>query len=273
MKKRLICGAIGTFFLTAASAQTVVLSEDFEAGMPAGWTIVIQDTFDVHPDIAIPEPGYIDGWTIADNPNDTTDEVAAAASWFDPAGRADRWLITPSFAVEGYGNFLSWEAKSHDPSFQDGYYVLVSTTDNQIASFTDTIAAIGFEESEWISREVNLSEKGYADQTIYIAFVLRSIDAFKLYIDDIEARVEDPLGINEPAETEIALYPNPATDHIAVQAENVKTIRIVGLNGQQLLQQDVISGEQIDVSGLAQGTYIAEVETAKGIARSRFVKR
>jgi hypothetical protein len=269
MKKTVLCGVLSTCFLTAASAQTTILSEDFEQGIPGSWTIVINDTNTV--DSSVVE--FAPGWITLPDPDNPEDTVAGATSFFEEPAEADRWLISPAFTVGAYGNFLKWEARSHDPSWQDGYYVFVSTSDTQLSSFTDTIATIGFEQSEWMEWEVNLSDKGYNNQTIHIAFVLRSYDAYKLYLDDIHVRMEDPVGIEEmAAQPNIQLYPNPATDFVVVKGDQVGNVTIYTMNGKRVLHQQIVSGQQISVAHLQPGTYIVETQTANGIARKKLVK-
>lgn len=270
MKKIVLCAVVSTCFLTFVSAQITVLSEDFEQGIPASWTIVINDTNTVDTSVA----EFAPGWIAVAEPADTANIVAGATSYFRYPAEADRWLILPAFTVGGYGNFIKWQARSQDPSYQDGYYVMVSTTDDQLASFTDTIATLGFENPDWTDREVNLSDKGYSNQTIHVAFRLRSYDAYKLYVDNIHARIDDPLGINElAAEPTIQLYPNPATDALTIKGEQVESVRILNMNGQLIQEQQLISGGTINVSRLEAGTYFVEVKTAKGTGHSKFMKR
>ena len=170
MKKILICGVLSTCFLATVTAQTVVLDEDFQQGIPGGWTIVVNDTNTLDPSVIEFAPGWI---SLAD-PDNTTDTVAGASSFFTEPAEADRWLITPALTMGAYGNYVQWNARSHDPSYPDGYYVMVSTTDTQISSFTDTVDTLGFENPDWTTRLVNLSDEGYTNQTIYIGFRLRS---------------------------------------------------------------------------------------------------
>lgn len=269
MKKLVITGVLSTCFLTAASAQTIVFNEDFQQGIPGSWTIIVNDTSTV--DSSVIE--FAPGWIALADPENTTDTVAGATSFFTEPAEADRWLITPAFTVGAYGNFIKWQARSHDPSYLDGYYVMVSTTDNQIASFTDTIATLGNENAEWTEREVDLVAKGFANQTIRVAFVLRSYDAFKLYIDDVEVRIDDPVGLEEQTAVDFALYPNPATEIITIKCEDAISIRIFQMDGQLVGEQSLLATQQVDIANLVAGTYLVEVVTSNGIGRSRMVKK
>ena len=89
---------------------------------------------------------FTSAWITTIDPIDSTDTIAASTSYFSPAGTASRWLITPQLSLGAFGNYINWNARSHDPSFPDDYLVLVSTTDSQITSFTDTIGNINEED-------------------------------------------------------------------------------------------------------------------------------
>ena len=270
MKKIAIYGVLSTCFLTSLSAQTVVIDEDFQQGIPGSWSIVINDTNTLDSTVIVQfEPG----WVALPDPDNTADTVAGSCSFFtEPAG-ADRWLITPAFTVGAYGNFLAWKAKSHDPSYLDGYYVMISTTDNQTASFTDTLATVAFENSEWTEYRVDLSALDYINQTIHVGFRLRSYDKFKLYLDSVNITINDPVGIDELSAIAIELAPNPATTSFFIQGEALQSVQIIGLNGQLVLEQLISAEQPIDISHLVAGTYIVEVRTANGIGRERLVKR
>ncbi|MEY3968034.1 MAG: hypothetical protein RL137_939 [Bacteroidota bacterium] len=213
-------------------AQTNLLSTDFQSGIPSNYTLLNIDAQAPHPQVLEFESGWI---TVAD-PENSLDTVAAVSSYFEIADTANRWLITPQLQLGSFGNFISWEAKSHDPSFPDDYLVLVSTTTADPAAFTDTIGNVQQENFEWTFREANLSEAGYNDSTIYVAFVLRTYDGFKLYLDDIEVRKDDPVGLQAHPTLQLEVYPNPSTDLIYIQSdEKIDLIELRNLNGQLLM--------------------------------------
>lgn len=278
MRTVAFCGVLSTFFIFSSQAQTVILDEDFQgATIPVNWTVSVIDTF--HVDTSVNDDNvnsnldFDNGWITLADPDNVTDTIVGASSFFTTPGQADRWLITPPLALGAYGNFLTWNARSHDPSYQDGYYVMVSTTDNQIASFTDTIVSIGFEDSEWQSRSFNLSNEGYNNQTIYIGFRLRSYDKFKLYLDDIQVRKDDPVGIAEQSNDQLLLYPNPASESIRVQGNDLISMRILSANGQEVLATTLNGSAPVSVAHLPAGVYIVAVTTQSGVSYKRMVKK
>lgn len=253
-------------FSIGISAQTVIFSTDFQQGMPANYTIVDNDGNTPDPTVA----EFTSAWITLVDPENALDTVAASTSFFTALDSASRWMITPPLALGAFGNFIQWNAKSHDPSFPDNYLVLVSSTDNQIASFTDTIGFIEEENFEWTNREVNLFTQGYHDQTIYVAFVNVTLDGFKLYIDDIEVRKEDPVGLQEPDVVLNTVYPNPATDVIHVSStEKIEQLELLDLNGLRVLTS---STSFMNVEALPTGIYLVRY-TVNGVTKTQRISK
>lgn len=252
---------------TQGFSQTDLLVTDFQTGIPLSYSIVDNDGLTPHAQVS----EYASAWITVEDPENPSDTVAASTSYFTSPGTASRWLITPSLSLGAFGNFLEWDAKSHDASFPDDYLVLVSTTDAQIASFTDTIGYIIEENAEWTLRTANLSEEGYDGQTIYVAFVNVTEDGFKLYIDDIRVWKEDPVSVQEnDIHTAISVYPNPSNGIIHVKSESViDKISLFNSNGQMLLQSNE---KQLNIEAFPAGIYFLHVESAQKVKTIKIVK-
>ncbi|MEM7038767.1 MAG: T9SS type A sorting domain-containing protein, partial [Bacteroidota bacterium] len=69
------------------------------------------------------------------------------------------------------------------------------------------------------------------------------------------------------------LYPNPARDHFAIQSKEKgpHSVRIFDLQGRLLMAKIVLEGEQIAISDLVPGTYVAEVGSGATRIRHRLV--
>jgi len=255
-----------TLLGTQAFAQTEIYNEDFQSGLPVAYTLVDNDGFT--PNLAVAE--YTSAWIELTDPADANDTIVGSTSYFDPVGQADRWLITPAISLGAYGNIAYWEAKSHDASFPDDYIVLVSKTDVQLSSFADTLLMVNSELPDWTAHDGNLSDLGLDNETVYLAFVNRTEDGFKLYLDDIRVEMEDPSGINELEAVQIKVSPNPSSDVIYISGmQSIKEVNIISVSG-QVLQQS--STEMVDLSSLESGRYIVEVKNDSQIARTLIVK-
>ncbi len=248
--------------------QIEIYNEDFEtAGIPASFTIVDNDG--LTPNASVSE--YTDAWINKVDPLDPMNTVASSTSYFEPIGEASRWLITPSIVLGPTGNVLFWDALSHDPSFPDGYRILVSRTDTQLASFTDTLFfVIGELADEWHTRQASLGSIGLDGETVHIAFINETDNGFKLYIDNIRVEKENFLAIDEFNELNLIVYPNPAQNSIAIKnMPQDAYIQVIGMDGKLILSS---SHSTIDISSLTSGKYIVELISNTHISRTSFVK-
>lgn len=264
MNRILLALLLGT--TVNATAQTSVYSEDFQNGLPVSYTIVDNDM--QTPDASTSD--FTDAWIELVDPDNPMDTIVGSTSYFSPIGRADRWLITPPIALGAFGNILKWEAKSHDASYLDGYDVYISVTDTDLTSFIDTLGAVTFENAAWTSREINLSDAGYNNQTVHIAFVNRTYDGFKLYLDDIEMVIEDPVGVSENNLDEISIYPNPSNGVLNVSNGYSATVTVRSMTGAKVYSGQ---GGTHDLGELNQGVYIVEINKDGATKTVRWIKK
>jgi hypothetical protein len=267
IKISILCFII--FIFHFGSAQSTLLSTDFQSGIPLSFSILDQDANSEDPSMT--EFLNQSAWIGFSDPDSATNFVAAATSYFSPIDTANRWLITPSMTLGSFGNRITWKAKSHDPSYPDDYLVLISHTDASITSFTDTIGSIEEENFEWTTRTVDLSQKGYDDSTVYVAFVLRTFDGFKLYIDDILVEKDiDANAVETPSELEISVYPNPCKSLLNIQGINGPFTGEIRSIQQQLLQ--IIDSTEVNVENLPSGVFILNLKTENQLITKRFIK-
>ena len=253
-------------FSSELTAQIELINIDFQSGIPSNFTIVDADSNT--PDIQVSE--FTSAWIAYDDPDSTANKVAASTSFFSVEDTASRWLITPALQLGTFGNYVSWNAKSHDPSFPDDYYVFVSTTGTQPSDFVDTIGYIEEENFEWTNREVNLSLEGFNSQQIYIAFVNRTYDGFKLYIDDIKVRKEDPVSVSELTDLRFKVYPNPFQNQLTIESEEaIDAIRLFSINGTLLLET---SDKNLDLTHFEKGYYFVQITNGAKIATQKVLK-
>lgn len=159
----------------------ILFSQDFESGTLAPMTAVDVDGVPVNPGA----PTFCGPtWTVVGN---AKNKLVVSTSWLNPVGVADDWLITPAIPITVANSFLFWDAYSPDANYRDGYEVRISTTDNQIASFTAIAQTIAAELTTTQKRSLRLD--AYIGQTIYIAFRNHSNDKYLLYMDNISVRV------------------------------------------------------------------------------------
>lgn len=261
MQQSILLAAL--FLCGLANAQTEIYNEDFQSGIPASYTIVDNDGLTVHPTVS----EFAPAWISLEDPDVVGDTVAGSTSYFSPSDRADRWLITPSIALGAFGNVLFWEGKSHDASFTDGYYVLISTTDTQLASFNDTLFYTSAETADWSTHEVSLSAKGYDNVNVHIAFVNRTNDGFKLYLDDIRVEEENPLSLEQLSAKQHIVSPNPFRDVLMISGE-FERADLYTLSGEILISE---LEKNISTNSFPSGVYILTIHRLDGTTENHRV--
>ncbi len=217
-----------------------------------------------------------------------TDDTTGAfwsSSWLTPSAASQNWLLSPAINIIDTTAKLSWRsAPFQTPRYLDGYFVLVSTTDNIEASFTDTLMAFaeytggtGTPTANWANyqftpgyvhgingnfiefsgdsgaytgimepHQVSLAQ--YTGQTIHIAFFHYSDDDNLIAIDDILVKGTMSTGISEATELSgINIFPNPASDKVEI-AYTLKKTTPVALSVYDIngkLVKDIVRNTQI----------------------------
>ncbi len=149
------------------------LVEGFEAGvMPEGWTVRSAD-------------GGIYNWEVlASLPR--TGTYSARVRWESSTLQNDDWLITPPLQLSSSitDQISFWMART-STSWPETYEVRLSTTDNEIASFTEILESSDLSAAPintYIQKTFNLDT--YGDAVVYIAIRYTSLDDYYLHVDD-----------------------------------------------------------------------------------------
>lgn len=279
------------FSLLWATAPAQVFY-DFENGlMPEEFTLINGDM--LTPALEEDAPWADTAW-IATGSSRFAGFAALSISWYtdemgNDVGPCDDWLILPKITL-GDNAALNFQVMSATSSgdYPDDYWVLINTEEPTIGSFEENGELLWQEDDvpsvELADRTVDLAD--YAGQTVYLAF--RNVtngDGYGLYVDNIEVTngtvLAAPVVDNEAFQ--LALMPNPATE-TATLAYSLEAAAQVSLSVQDLLgrtlrvlpQGQLAAGPQttqIDVKGLAPGTYIVSIRTEDKIGTTRLVVR
>lgn len=180
----------------------------------------------------------------AANSAHTGSKSAASASWLSSVGALspDNWLITPRILLPNNGSNqttqLSYWIAAQDASWpQEHYSVLVSTTNNNITSFTPLMSET-LQSNTWSERTMNLN--AYAGQSIYLAFRHHDVyDMFYLKLDDVMINVA--LNNEPPVAHKTALgknFPNPFNPttkiEYSVKEQTNVCIEVFNVKGQKV---------------------------------------
>lgn len=83
----------------------------------------------------------------------------------------------------------------------------------------------------------------------------------------------DPTANENRADIEYAVYPNPTSGILNVEVAGDFHVSVYNLNGVQLMRRAATGKIQADLSKLAQGVYVVEISTAKGMVYTKVVVR
>lgn len=182
----------------------------------------------------------------------------------------DNWMITPAIVVPAEGATIEWWVAGVDQNYYAEYYsVLVSTTGNNPADFTNTVFAGTVSNFDWT--KVSRSLAGFAGQTIYVAFRHHNIsDMYWMLLDDISITAGNHAGIAEVNDINVSLYPNPTTGKLNVNAEGAQEINVLDINGRVVMTAN--NTNTIDLSNLSNGCYFVRVITNAGVSTQKIVK-
>jgi len=186
MKKIITLALLFCAGLFAAQAQTYLLNESFENGLPSTWNNLDNDGDGFSWEIATEEETWFSAHTgaacitSASYDNDELEEL-----------EPDNYLVTPAITIPSTLSannmpMLSWWVAAQDPEYPADYYeIRISTSGNTASDFTENaVYAEILSTDQWVQHTVNLSN--YIGQTIYIAFIHTNCsDEFVIKLDDI----------------------------------------------------------------------------------------
>ena len=190
------------------ATRSVILSEDFENGLPEGWTTIDADDDGYNWVAGSACDGiYLDGGSLAGTGHNSSQDCMTSGSYSNVTGAAltpDNWLVTPQISLPETTNpiNLKFYAMGQDASYAAEHYgVFISTTTTETSAFTmlweENMNANGGAhraQGEWGEKNTDLSD--YAGQNVYIAIRhFNCTDMFMLNIDDISIYEVTPYDI------------------------------------------------------------------------------
>ncbi len=269
--KKLLATIVLTATLSNLTAQTTILSQDFNNGFPVGWELINNDGLAPN---ASPAVNYIDNaYVVIENPDSTNsnDSVLVATSWFAGNGTADDYLILPSLTLGTYGNYISFDAKSLDHTHPDGLEVRISTGGINVWEFfiEETAYSNLIMQPYWTTYKISLDSIGVTGQDVRIAFRHHSTNQYILALDNISVEINNPIGIAElKGSKKLNIYPNPVSNNIInLSLESSENFQIMDYSG-RIIYNETTNGK-VDVSSLENGIYLISIT---GYETKTFIK-
>ena len=213
MKKTLLFLAAALTFGMAANAQ-VALSENFDncadGSVPAGWTTY--------------GDGLTNHYTSPSTLNDSWSALQQAMvciTWTEESSAVDRWLVTPQVTVPTTNPMLVFDIMgvNYGPEspYAESLKVMVSTTDNQKASFS-VLEDLGNLSVGNNTYGINLSS--YAGQSIYLAFACYTADGVYFFLDNVEVKTVPANCISAVSATAPAYSPQNGNCNVNLTVRN-----------------------------------------------------
>jgi hypothetical protein len=203
-------------FPTQRSSKDVIWSDNFDDNDISDWTSYDED-------------GDGNEWYVNSG-------LITSASYAGGALTPNNWIVSPAIDLTAVtdATFLEFNTWAQDQGWTSEHYkVMVSTTDNQVLSFTDNIYEETLPGTGTFNRAISLSD--YLGETIYIAFVhYDCTDMFRLNMDDVSVYTSTTVDLGITAATS----PSNDTSCALTSAENV-TITIFNYGGVEATNFDV----------------------------------
>jgi PKD repeat protein len=216
--------------------------------IPTDWTVLDQD-------------GDTHTWEVMEFGGSHGDFCLSSASWQNNVVLfPNNWFISPNRAIST-GDILKWKVYAQDQSWvSEKYQVLVSTTTNAVASFTNQIFVETLTTSTgYMTRTVDLS--AYAGQNIYVAFNHYDCsDWFRINLDEI-VMPGTTVGVSDidPVHP-ITIYPNPSTGVVNINHVAGAKVVIYNLIGKEVYTiENANQFNTVDFSEFGMGTYFVKV--------------
>lgn len=186
-------------------------------------------------------------------------QMLAAMSATNPPN--NDWLILPNLRPGTNSQFSFW-ARSFTSAFGlERLKVMISLGDSLPQSFIPLSGEAWYGiPATWTLYEFDLS--AYANQDIFLALNCVSMDAFALFIDNLQVRGEGGYLDHESAVAAVPKpYPNPARKSFMLKSEDYFDLSIYNLRGQHLAtRQKVKEFHSQDIS-LQPGIYLIRMQT------------
>lgn len=198
----------------------------------------------------------------------TVDETAPSAvttgTYVNNSGTATIGWAAPAGGVDGGGyvvvKYTSEPAADNDPN-QNGIYNVGNTITNGTGSLLGTVAYIGTSAS---------FNDTYASGNYYKVY---TVDKAFNYSNEITIS-DTALAINKiTLQSEINIYPNPATSYIVIDSKNhtISSVELYNLLGEKVLGETKLSDNKLDISQLNKGVYILKVNSENGVINKRII--
>ncbi len=256
-------------------AQTTYLSENFDAGMPAGWTVTVPTCGNSSGDSTrwMTTSGGWRGQGLAAYSLDSTEFAVIDSDLPGAFCLSEDFLTSPAVNPSSSPTvYLDFDHHyKHSLVGSAAVEVFDGATWVVVAPFTVTTGA-------WLNPDhVTIDVSQYNNPNFRVRFRYQANWDWFWAVDNVKVYEPNPTSLAEIPQYRGGLFPNPASERITIQLpwKNEETTRlsVYDLAGCARIAILVVTPEPVlDIGRLPDGVYVVEVRSGQGVFRRRFVK-
>ncbi|MCK7590371.1 choice-of-anchor J domain-containing protein [Subsaxibacter sp. CAU 1640] len=182
------------------------------------------------------------------------------------------FLVSPLLSDFDFTKQISFYVYDND---NGGLEVGTMSDPTDASTFTSYQTFLDADMTDDTWEEKIVTFENYAGSDTYIAFKYNPATTFDyFYIDNVTYEDNETLSIGSvDIENSVSIYPNPVKDILHINARNVDSIEVFGINGQRILSQSN-NVDFVDVSNLETGMYFINIRTTNGATSvKKFIKQ
>ncbi|RIA09631.1 putative secreted protein (Por secretion system target) [Flavobacteriaceae bacterium MAR_2010_72] len=213
-------------------------------------------------------------------------KVISSNSFYTSTGalNPDNWIMSHAIDLTTFttGNTieLSWKVRGELAGFSHEYYSIYAATNNSISSFqsspvkrseyVDEVGGAG----TFVTRTMDISS--LAGNIVYIAFRHHnSTNQYNINIDDVTVSTST-LGVEDFNKDNFKYFYNSSNETLTLRSSNlpIDSVKIYNILGQSVInKRSSTTNEDIDMSQMVDGIYIAQIEINNSTKSIKFLKQ
>ena len=122
-----------------------------------------------------------------------------------------------------------------------------------------------------VSNGASISPSGSQDFTNVVTYTVTAEDGSTIQDWMVTVTIEEvALGLED--QLQIDVFPNPASDFVQIQAEQNMSIRVINLEGKEVIGTQKGSDVKISLGQLSQGSYLLMIQADQELVTRRIIK-
>ncbi len=183
----------------------------------------------------------------------------------------DNWLFSPVIEMPTSGSYdIAWKVMPIDPNYSaDHYAVYVISGGEETLLFQETLDA---SVTSFHQRVASIPAGISGDFQIAFRHFDNPGGGYVVILDEIQiVNAGSITAIDDVNTLNIAIYPNPVSNVLNVEGDDIQQVEILDLNGRTVLTTN--QSGAINISNLASGMYLVRAISNEGVRTVKIVKQ